>query len=271
MLGNLLKYEIMATRRIFLPLYGLILVFTLINKIFISANYQKINGIAAMPFWITMTVYVLLIAALFVMTLVVLIQRFQKNLLSDEGYLSFTLPVRTHMHIDAKMIVTVMWTVLSLIVAVLSIFLLAIDSNAWQQMREGWSAFLQDIGPYGASIYGILAEGIVLALLSIAKVTLHIYLSIAVGNFSSRHKLLAAFGVFVGISVVEQTVTSLLVNIGVAQTYAYENFKMAFSSPTTAIPAISGFLGTMIAYMVVFGGLYYFFTEWILSRKLNLE
>lgn len=263
MLGNLIKYEIQATRRIFLPLYGLILVFTCINKIFISANYQKIGGLAAMPFWITMTVYVLLIAALFIMTLVVLIQRFQKNLLGDEGYLSFTLPVRTHTHLDAKMIVTVMWTVLSLIVAVLSILLLAVDSNFLQAMGEGWAGFMREVRPLGASFYGILAEGILLALLVIAKETLHIYLSIAVGNFSGKHKLLAAFGVFIGVSVVEQIVVSLIVNADV-QTEAIVG--SSFTVATTA-----AFLGFLIAYTLVFGGLYYFLTEWILSKKLNLE
>ncbi len=263
MLGNLMKYEIQATRRIFLPLYGLILVFTCINKIFIVANYQKLSGLAAMPFWITMMVYVLLIAALFIMTLVVLIQRFQKNLLGDEGYLSFTLPVRTHTHLDAKMIVTVMWTVLSLLVAVLSVFLLAVDSNVMQAIGEGWAGFLREIAPYGASFYGILAEGIVLVLLVIAKETLHIYFSIAVGNFSSKHKLLAAFGVFVGVSVVEQIVVSLIVNADV-QTQALVG--SGFTVATAA--AVLGFL---IAYTLVFGGLYYFLTEWILGKKLNLE
>lgn len=270
MLGNLIKYEIQATRRIFLPLYGLILIFACINKIFIGANYQKINGVAAMPFWIAMTVYVLLIAALFVMTLVVLIQRFQKNLLSDEGYLSFTLPVKTHMHLDAKMIVTVMWTVLSLIVAVLSIFLLAVDSNSLQQMRQGWSYLIRDLEPFGASVYGILAEGIVLALLSIAQQTLHIYLSITIGNFSSKHKLLAAFGVFVGINVVEQIVTSLFLNAGI-QTSAFRVFFSAGEFNASTAPAVEGLLGILIAYTLVFGGLFYFFTNWILSKKLNLE
>ncbi len=272
MLGNLIKYEIRATRRIFLPLYGLILVFALVNKIFISANYDEFGG--SVPFTVAMTIYVLLIAALFVMTLVVLIQRFQKNLLGDEGYLSFTLPVKTHMHLDAKTIVTVMWTVLSLIVAALSIFLLAVDANTLQQMREGWPSFLRAYEPFGASFYGVLAEVIILALFSIAEVTLHIYLSIAVGNFSSRHKLLAAFGVFLGVSVVEQVVTSLLMNAGVRASI-FSDFFVGFGSMRygwdASAPVLAGFLGVQIAYTLVFGALFYFFTDWILSRKLNLE
>ena len=38
MLGKLTKYEIKATARIFLPLYAGLLLFALINKVFIEIN-----------------------------------------------------------------------------------------------------------------------------------------------------------------------------------------------------------------------------------------
>ncbi len=70
-------------------------------------------GWRIIPFAISMTIYCLLIAAVFVMTLVVTIQRFNKNLLGDEGYLSFTLPVKVTATSYSKMIISLMWTVLS--------------------------------------------------------------------------------------------------------------------------------------------------------------
>lgn len=36
MLGKLIKYELSATSRLFLPFYGALLIFALINKIFFS-------------------------------------------------------------------------------------------------------------------------------------------------------------------------------------------------------------------------------------------
>lgn len=269
MLSNLMKYEVQATRRIFLPLYGLIIVFACINKAFFVTNIDKIKGIGAIPFWISMTVYVLLIAALFVMTLVMLIQRFYKNLLSDEGYLSFTLPVKTHLHLDSKLLVTVLWIVLSFLVAILSIFLLVIDARTVQHFGEVWPHVVSFLGQFGSSVFGLMAEGIVLVLLSIAKEVLHIYLSIAVGNFSSKHKLLVGFGVFIGINVIEQIVASLLMTAGI-QTGTFENFRTAMQG-SSAVPTLAGFMGISIAYSAVFGGLFYFFTNWVLSRKLNLE
>lgn len=140
MLGKLMKYEIKATQRIFLPLYGLILVFALLIKVFMLFNIQNARGMAIIPFVITMIIYCVLIAAVCVMTLVVTIQRFNKNLLGDEGYLSFTLPVKVHSHIDSKMIISLMWTVLSLIVSAVSIFILASDNSTASRFGDFWSS-----------------------------------------------------------------------------------------------------------------------------------
>ena len=47
------------------------------------------------PHIISIALVSMLIAAAFVITLILTIQRFYKNLLTDEGYLMFTLPVST--------------------------------------------------------------------------------------------------------------------------------------------------------------------------------
>ena len=106
MLGKLTKYEIKATARIFLPLYAGLLLFALINKVFIEINLlqTKMAFLSA----ISGMIYFFIIVATFIITLVVMIQRFYKNLLSDEGYLMFTIPVTPSKHIISKMIVSIL-------------------------------------------------------------------------------------------------------------------------------------------------------------------
>ena len=122
MLGKLTKYEIKATARIFLPLYAGLLLFALINKVFIEINLlqTKMAFLSA----ISGMIYFFIIVATFIITLVVMIQRFYKNLLSDEGYLMFTIPVTPSKHIISKMIVSILWAVVSVIAAVLSVLVL---------------------------------------------------------------------------------------------------------------------------------------------------
>ena len=115
MLNKLLKYEIKATARLFLPLYATILIFAAINLFFLAAPDANENSISfyELAVGIGMIVYVILMTGLVVMTLFVLVQRFYKNLLSDEGYLMFTLPVKSWSHILSKLMIAMLWTIAS--------------------------------------------------------------------------------------------------------------------------------------------------------------
>lgn len=102
MLGKLIKYEFKACGRTFFPLYIGILVLAAINGLCNNYNIFSIgdNG-TSLSFsienvqGILMLVLFALFVALFVLTILLTIQRFKKNLLDEEGYLMFTLPVST--------------------------------------------------------------------------------------------------------------------------------------------------------------------------------
>lgn len=92
MLGKLTKYEFKATCRFFLPLYGALLLLAAMSRL--SQWIMTYNEIGLLHYFsnIFTLVYVLVAVAIFALTLIVMIQRFYKNLLGDEGYLMFTLP-----------------------------------------------------------------------------------------------------------------------------------------------------------------------------------
>lgn len=273
MLGKLMKYELKATQRIFLPLYGLIFILALVNKIFMAFNMQHTDGMAQIPFAISMTIYCLLIAAVFIMTLVVTIQRFNKNLLGDEGYLSFTLPAKVSSHIVSKMIISLMWMVLSGIVAILSVLILAADANTSRQIQSFFRQFgLMFCGEYG--FWGGLLVIEILAFLLLAVLTgiLQFYASVTVGHFSSKHKLLAGFGAFIGFGIIEEIVSSLLVNIGIKMA-SDESIRQFWNGVNDLgkLQSVEAAIGVALIFEAVFGLAYYFLTNWLLSDKLNLE
>lgn len=130
MLGKLMKYEFKATSRMLLPINGAMLLFALINRLFMELNFFQTGNMAISALATVMAVmYVMVIIAAFVITLIVIIQRFYKNLLTDEGYLMFTLPVKAHSHITSKGIVAFVWYLASFVVCALSIFILVVDQN----------------------------------------------------------------------------------------------------------------------------------------------
>ena len=88
---KLLKYEWKACARTCLPLYGVLILMSLISRIL-----YVIPKNASLDFMlpaISSMLYMGVMMAAFVVTAVILIQRFYKNLLGSEGYLMFTLPV----------------------------------------------------------------------------------------------------------------------------------------------------------------------------------
>jgi len=133
MLGKLLKYEFKATARTLLPLYAALLIISVISNLLLHSDFQ----IASV---ISITVFGALLMAVFIVTLILMIQRFYRNLLSDEGYLMFTLPVKTNRLIFSKMIVTFVWFLIAGIVGGISGLLLGWNSSFWGELREIWSA-----------------------------------------------------------------------------------------------------------------------------------
>ena len=108
---KLLKYEWKACARTCLPLYGVLILMSLISRIL-----YVIPKNASLDFMlpaIGSMLYMGVMMAAFVVTAVILIQRFYKNLLGSEGYLMFTLPVTVSQHLFSKTIIAVVMIGLS--------------------------------------------------------------------------------------------------------------------------------------------------------------
>ena len=86
MLRKLIKYELITCGRTFLPIYLAILLMSVITGFSMNMEIFKISGVS-------MIILFGLFVSLVVLTIMIIIQRFKRNLLEDEGYLMFTLPV----------------------------------------------------------------------------------------------------------------------------------------------------------------------------------
>ena len=120
MLTKLLKHEFRATARIMGPLYLVLLAvalgFNFSARLMDSGNFV-LNMLAAL----VVMAYVVAITAVFIVAFILMLQRFYKNLLGDEGYLMFTLPASVSQHITAKLVVAVLLDVLSVAAAILAV------------------------------------------------------------------------------------------------------------------------------------------------------
>ena len=213
--------------------------------------------------------YMGVMMAAFVVTAVILIQRFYKNLLGSEGYLMFTLPVTVSQHLLSKTIIAVVMIALSGIAAFLSIGIFADMSfvTLFVDMIKG-------VARSGGLLFGL--ELLVLAVLGIADMALFVYMCMALGHLAGKHRLLMSVVWYVVLSTAVQ-VLLLMVMMGAGnampEALADAMVRWLDSTMQTITPMDAAHL--MLRFCCVFelisDAVYFLVTRWILTHKLNLE
>lgn len=264
MLRKLLKYEFRATGRTFLPMFVAVVIISVVSRVLYSDNIsQALQGsswFVDLVYGMTAFMYVAVICAMFVMALIVLIQRFQKNLMGDEGYLMFTLPVRPWQLITAKSAAALVWSAASCAVAMLAVMILGSQYGGFFEgfgrAAESFAWFCFEVGvPVPLMIFEIL----LIMLVSFFSGAMMIYASIALGHLWPRHKNAGAIVSFAGLCIVMQVITTALTHILDSINFFNQDYNLQL------------FIWLIIAYLLLFTAAYFVITNYILSHRLNLE
>ncbi len=266
MLGKLVKYELRATRRTMLPLYAALLVISFLTRLstsYLSSRDHLANdGFAGLIAVILATLFVFLMLAVGFITIFLMAQRFQKNLLGDEGYISFTLPVTPGQNITAKLIVSIIWSFASILADILAVMILTVQADFFRNLMELMRMLLEELtARYAMHTTLWTLEGILLCVISMAASILVVYASIAVGHCFQKHRIFMSFVAFLGFLVASQFATYLLANI--MMHIPMPNFD--FIGSVHAL-LLSSALGTGI-----YGGIFFCITNYTLTNRLNLE
>ncbi len=279
MLGKLTKYEFKATARVFLPFYLAVFGVTLINKCFLLIN-DKIEpeGIIGVLLGVISTlmtvVSVVMIAATLFLTFFMILQRFYKNLFTDEGYLMHTLPVKAGHHIFAKLITSSVWTVVSALVVILAIFLLLVNVESVGRLIESIFAslpvFISEFeSTMGINFYWALAFFIVMAVITLPCGILIYYLSITLGSvLMPKHKIGGAFLGYLIIYTATQTISGGLLVAGLV---IFGRDLTVLSSPVPPEGFIYFCLGLSTLLSLIMGVISYLMSAHIMQKKLNLD
>lgn len=268
MLGKLLKYEAKATARSFFPIYIAIFLFALINR-FINPFNQVGDSVSVtvegfsflnMMRIASIVVYFALIVATIAMTFVIIIQRFYKNLLGDEGYLMFTLPVKPWQHIVSKLLISLMWIVLSFIVIVSSVLVLTKMDNLFGELGN----LIHEARRFFGDTLLILAP--ISALVGASYFIMTVYNALSIGHLFNKHRILASFVAYIGIYMVSQVVgTIFLLTMG---GIILEPLSRAAVPDPSLITAL---ILTIVGLNALLGTANFVSANIILNKRLNLE
>jgi hypothetical protein len=261
MLKKLIKYELKATSRLLVPLYLILLFLSMINRfVFNMSNHNGVVGVINQFFLFT---YVISIVIVLIVTVFYMIIRFYKNLLTDEGYLMFTLPTEPHQLITSKLIITVFWTIISIITILISLFIVFaspdILPSAINGMREAFANLSIEFGNNWVLLF---TELIIMCILGLVTNILLIYLSIATGQLFSKHKIIGSFASYVIIyTVIQFLMITILAIFGV---FNSKNQLGTSSLPQVIFPIV-------IVILTLGSACFYLATNYIFKRKLNLD
>lgn len=203
--------------------------------------------------------------------------RFYKNLFTDEGYLMFTLPVKTSDLLLSKTLVAALWRFISIACICLSVLGIACVAAAYlsdigivQFFQEFFDLFreafdmtwLRDSFPIPVSLFFIWL--ILIGILSLFFDILYIYTCICLGQLFKKHKIGGAILSYFGLRFVFRIFRQIL-TIPLSNTFYY--YDMDEISAGTWILM-------MFVSLLVMGGLcfgMYWLCNYLMSRKLNLE
>jgi len=199
--------------------------------------------------------------------------RFYKNLFTDEGYLMFTLPVKTSDLLLSKILVAALWRAISFVCIFFSIFGVASVAGAYisdtgivQFFREFLSLFgdLFDMTWFELPAPLFFIWLILLCICSLFFNILYIHTCICMGQLFRKHKIGGAIISYFVLRFVFRLFRQILA-IPLSNVFTYYDLENV-SSVT--------WLLTMFISLLVMGGLcavMYFFCIYQMSRKLNLD
>lgn len=274
MLRKLLKHEFRATARVMIPLYLItVLLAVLTRATALWAEMVTFDGMLGRNFLallsgIIIFGFVLALIATFVVAVILAILRFRSNLMADEGYVMFTLPVSTHTLVWSKLIVSAVWFLGAVVVDVL-----AGDHTEHQKEEQA----LHQEGHAVAHIVGVPLVCNLLENPTQLPEHLHIrhqgqqgqefYTPLAIGHSFAQHKMLLSVAFFFAIQVVTQIVSGMLLFAGVPMLDSMDGWLNSLTPAT----AIHGFMWGSILISAIYGAILYCITIRMLHRHLNLE
>lgn len=274
MLRKLIKYEFRATARVMLPLYLVTIVLALLTRgaslwtqqVTFYGLGESVLGLLA---GLIVIGFILALVATFVVAVVLAVVRFRNNLLTDEGYVMFTLPVSPHSLVCAKLIVSAVWFLGAVVIDVVALVSLVADVAMFQEMGRVFQEVVDNLTAYylGNGVL-FLVELVVLFLVGCAVTCLTFYTPLAIGHSFAQHKMLLSVAFFFAIVVVMNLVSGTAMIAGLP---ALDHLSFWASGNLSPEGLVHGMMWGLIAVEAVYGVVLYCITIRMLHRHLNLE
>ncbi len=288
MLKKVFKYDFQAIKRywwlmaILIPGVALVAALLMRHSIsLISSSSASENPIVSMISTMEMLFSILALVLIFssaIVTQILIFIRFYKHFYSDEGYLTFTLPVSRRTLFLSKTLNAMVWSIFHFLLigaaALICFIIIPIPEEgiiSWVVFEGMWNAFKALWELFGGWTLIYTLEIIVFMVLYIFFQNALIHLCITIGAvIAKRAKIIVAIAIWYGVSGGVSFVAEILVYFGLG--FALPGFINVTEGMTTstgcAIFALIGLLACLV--IGALGFICYAITMDKIERKLNL-
>lgn len=275
MVGKLMGFEFRSSMKYLGAIWAALLVASVLaglsNRVFLnSVDSEALGNIIGVC---VTGLFIILFIAMVVATIFVVVVRFYKGLLGEEGYLMHTLPVKEWQLITSKGLCALIIVVISILVGMVSMTLSVAAVGAWKDIADGFKDLLYVIGQEPSSII-VIIEIIILALAGIMANIYHIYVSLAIGQLVNKHRILLSIGAYIGINFIFSMIGGIFVFvIGTNDSLNQLIGNMFIDADSFADVVNSGQLIfiVMLVLVAIQFAIFHIATERILTKQLNLQ
>lgn len=259
-IGKVFKYEMKHSMRILLPVYAAVIAIALLagiltasksalsgaenqnNNFNFTYTLNGINGTLSEATGFAMFLFIIIVIASAVVSIIILVKRFKNGLLGDEAYLNLSLPVTIGEHLWGRIFHIYIWSFAYIITMIISLLLISFSS--WKDIFSHFDSNMLN------ALFGI----ILFVLFGALALILFIFLINAIGHLAKKHRTLVKL-----ISLI--LILSITSRIIGGIDYAF--FQKTNNS--IGVFYLMSLFGAILS--VIYGTATYF----ILKLKLNLE
>lgn len=267
MLSKLMKQDYLSTRRLFFPSYLVFIVIALMNKLMLELGGNSVVPTKAMDVFtvICMTLYIISIVSLYAITYVFICMHFYRTMSGEQGYLTHTLPVKTGKILNSKILSSILWQLLTFALIIISLLIMITghtDGMTFSELLDRYNDFVRAEMFMEPSVFNL--EMAITFIIGLFSGPLMFYCAIAIGHLFNKHKVGGAVIAYIGIYMIMQMLSTILLFISGFFTIAFTqqpNFYLVYNK--LMIYSVILTLFTTIAF--------YFITEYIFKKRLNLE
>lgn len=271
MVKKLFKHEFIYYFRTFALFLPIVLVIGVMARVFrFFENFDSV----LVDIVIFSSAFMLVVScfALLMLSVVVAVVRFYKNMYSAEGYLTFTLPVNNAQHIFVKLLTAICCQAICLLTVILATTIASSGEplkDLVLALTAGLSEFFEVLGTVNVII--VLFESILLMLLAVAGNMLLYYACITVGQTAKKNRILMAVGAYFIYYVATQVISTVIVMIFMVlgMSGVFDGIVMWLDDHMILTMHLT--MGISIVIYAAMAVAFWFVTQSIMTKKLNLE